>query len=250
MKGEYWTEESTEFYDRAWDFRDDGQIIVPERYLPVFGFLVPFFKLNVWGPDRRSVLEVGCAVGHTRRLLQREFPDGIVYRGVDISAHHVARARELYPDGDFVQADAKALDAADAAFTLVVAVDVLLHNWNTADLLAEWWRVAAHGLIFTTRVTTTHPTVRAQQGEAGIPFHILNQDDLSGLTADLRPDFTLTHVSPRAALGGEVTGLPEGFSEQDAAPVTVILLKNLPPPAVTFVHGLVAAFQSKPKPAG
>ncbi|MBU1742979.1 MAG: class I SAM-dependent methyltransferase, partial [Proteobacteria bacterium] len=243
---EYWTEESTEFYDRAWEFRDDGQIIVPGRYLPVFGFLVPFFKLNVWGPDRRSVLEVGCAVGHTRRLLRQEFPDGIVYRGVDISSHHVARARELYPDGDFVLGDAKALDAADAAFTLLIAVDVLLHNWDTAELLGEWWRVAAHGLIFTTRVTATHPTIRARQGEAGIPFHILNQDDLGGLVADLGPDFTLSHVLPLAALGGEVTGLPEGFGEDDASPVTVILLKNLPAPAVTFVHGFLAALRSNP----
>ncbi len=241
MKPEYWTEESAAFYDGSWEFRNDGQIVVPARYLPVFGFAVPFLRLGVWSPAARSVLEIGCAVGHTLGVLRREFPEGLRYRGVDISPHHVNRARERYPDGDFVLADARRLDEADGTFNLVLAVDVLLHNWDPAGLLAEWWRVAAHGLIFTTRVTARYPSIKARQGPAGIPFHILNQDDLGSMISGLGANFVLTNLAPMAALGGEVTGLPEGFGEDDASPVTVIILKNLPGPAVTFVHGWLAA---------
>jgi SAM-dependent methyltransferase len=246
MKPEYWTEESAAFYDATWQFKDDGQIIVPARYLPVFGFAVPFLKLDVWSPEARSVLEIGCAVGHTLGVLRREFPGGLRYRGVDISPHHVARAARRYPAGDFVLADASKLDEGDGSFNLVWAVDVLLHNWNTAELLAEWWRVAAHGLIFTTRVTAKYPTIEARQGPAGIPFHVLNQDDLSAIIAGLGATFVLSNLAPMDALGGEVTDLPEGFGEDDAAPVTVILLKNLPEPAVRFVHGWLAAHGQPP----
>jgi SAM-dependent methyltransferase len=250
MKPEYWTEQSADFYDGTWEFKDDGQIIVPARYLPVFGFAVPYLRLDVWPPAQKSLLEIGCAVGHTLGVLRREFPENFRYRGVDISPHHLSRARERYPDGDFVQADAKGLDESDGSFNLVVAVDVLLHNWNPAELLAEWWRVAAHGLIFTTRVTARYPTIEARQGPAGIPFHILNQDDLSALIAGLGANFVLSNVAPMAALGGEVTDLPEGFGEEDAAPVTVILLKDLPEPATRFVHGWLAAQgASTPGPA-
>ncbi|HEY7358877.1 MAG TPA: GNAT family N-acetyltransferase [Ktedonobacterales bacterium] len=75
-------------------------------------------------PARASVLELGCGVGlPIARLLAECFQ----VTGVDISARHIALARQHVPEATFLHADMTALDFAPASFDAAVAFYSIIH---------------------------------------------------------------------------------------------------------------------------
>jgi SAM-dependent methyltransferase len=75
-------------------------------------------------PPRAEVLELGCGggTGATPSLAA-----ATRLTGVDISAEQVRRARERFPNADFIRADVLEVEVPPASFDAVVAVFVLNH---------------------------------------------------------------------------------------------------------------------------
>ncbi|MEH3147324.1 MAG: methyltransferase domain-containing protein [Methylobacterium frigidaeris] len=101
----------------------------------------------------RSVLDVGCGVGHWTRLIAQRLPDGASVTGVDFEAAHVETFREtamaalaargLAVTG--VRASAYGLPAPADAFDLVTCQTLLLHLQEPSRALGEMVRVTRPG---------------------------------------------------------------------------------------------------------
>ncbi len=99
MKPEYWQEDSAKFYgEQQWVGMKDKKC--PARYLPIFRFLIRYLELEFWSEYELSILEIGCAAGHILGFLKTVLPAlPLRYEGLDISPHHIKKARQLYrPD--------------------------------------------------------------------------------------------------------------------------------------------------------
>ena len=237
MKPDFWKEKTARFYDQAWDF-SGGLIKGPVRYFPILNFLKGYFDLNFWPDSQRSVLEIGCAAGRFNEALQLAGVSLGRYEGLDLSPHHIARARELYPETTFHLGSSSESGLADQGFNAVVAVDVVIHNWDVPALLKDWDRLAAHCLIVAARTIVDSPSIKARQGEEGVPYHIINLDVLRGWFNDLKPDYTiaLPYPSARIEIGGDVYNLPADFDQNRFGHHTFFAFKNLPEPAASYVQ--------------
>jgi MPBQ/MSBQ methyltransferase len=104
-----------------------------------------------WGglaslPKGTTVLDVGCGIGGSSRILAREY--GFQVTGVTISPQQVARATELTPDGvtaKFHVDDAMALSYPDASFDVVWSVEAGPHMPDKAVFAKELLRVLKPG---------------------------------------------------------------------------------------------------------
>ena len=106
-----------------------------------------------WGgldklPAGTTVLDVGCGIGGSSRLLAREY--GFVVTGVTISPQQVRRAQELTsPEVNvrFQVDDALALSFPDASFDVVWSVEAGPHMPDKAQFARELMRVLKPGGI-------------------------------------------------------------------------------------------------------
>ncbi|XFA73832.1 methyltransferase domain-containing protein [Thermosynechococcaceae cyanobacterium Okahandja] len=106
-----------------------------------------------WGrldqlPRGTTVLDVGCGIGGSARLLARDY--GFVVTGITISPAQVQRARELTsPDlpVQFQVADALQLPFADASFDVVWSIEAGPHMPDKAQYAREMLRVLKPGGI-------------------------------------------------------------------------------------------------------
>ena len=104
-----------------------------------------------WGgldrlPPGTTVLDVGCGIGGSSRMLAREYRFDVT--GVTISPHQVRRARELTPPDlsvRFQVDDAMALSFADASFDVVWSVEAGPHMPDKAIFARELLRVLRPG---------------------------------------------------------------------------------------------------------
>lgn len=100
-----------------------------------------------WGgleqlPQRTTVLDVGCGIGGSSRILAREY--GFAVTGVTISPQQVKRAQELTPkdlDVQFQVDDAMALSFPDASFDVVWSIEAGPHMPDKAVFAKELMRV-------------------------------------------------------------------------------------------------------------
>jgi len=237
MKPEYWQNDSAKFYDEIWSLKKP---IIPARYANIFKFLLPYFVLECWSESERSVLEIGCAVGHTFGFLKMAFPYTVRYEALDISPHHIEKARQLYPEVTFHQCDAKQTDFGDASFNVVLAVDVLLHNRKVEMLLNEWYRIARHCLIIFTRTIDSRPSLHAfQSSENGenAPYHILNTKQLVQMFAGFDPDYIIGIPWNRGGgLRDNIFGLPPDLKKHEVGSHIFFILKDLPKEADVFIR--------------
>lgn len=94
-------------------------------------------------PGVRSVLDVGCASGRYVDLLlslRPELAGSLEFRGIDISAENVRRAREFYPQYEFQTANALDYEPG-RRFDLVNATGVCQHEPRFERLIqrmADW----------------------------------------------------------------------------------------------------------------
>jgi len=106
-----------------------------------------------WGkldtlPHGTTVLDVGCGIGGSSRILAREY--GFEVTGITISPQQVARATALTPEGvtaRFAVDDAMALSFADASFDVVWSIEAGPHMPDKAVFARELLRVLKPGGI-------------------------------------------------------------------------------------------------------
>jgi ubiquinone/menaquinone biosynthesis C-methylase UbiE len=87
------------------------------------------------------VLDVGCGTGLVSHELARR---GCRITGVDVSGPMLDHARELVPEGTFVEAAAEALPFEDATFDAAVSAQAF-HWFDQAQALEEMARVVRPG---------------------------------------------------------------------------------------------------------
>jgi ubiquinone/menaquinone biosynthesis C-methylase UbiE len=102
------------------------------------------FLADLEFPAGADVLEVGCGTGVLTRVLAG-LPEVHAVIGVDVAASLLDRARELAPDLEFLQADARSLPFADERFDVVVFDSTLSHVPEPERALAEAFRVLRPG---------------------------------------------------------------------------------------------------------
>ncbi len=106
-----------------------------------------------WGglaklPSGTTVLDVGCGIGGSSRMLAREY--GFAVTGITISPQQVRRAQELTPPevtARFQVDDALALSFPDASFDVVWSVEAGPHMPDKAQFARELLRVLKPGGI-------------------------------------------------------------------------------------------------------
>jgi MPBQ/MSBQ methyltransferase len=106
-----------------------------------------------WGgldqlPPGTTVLDVGCGIGGSSRILAREY--GFSVTGITISPQQVQRATELTPpdlDAKFLVDDAMAMSFPDASFDVVWSIEAGPHMPDKAVFAKELLRVVKPGGI-------------------------------------------------------------------------------------------------------
>jgi MPBQ/MSBQ methyltransferase len=106
-----------------------------------------------WGgldqlPQGTSVLDVGCGIGGSSRILARDY--GFQVTGITISPGQVQRATELTPEGvtaKFQRDDAMNLSFADGSFDVVWCIEAGPHMPDKAGFARELMRVLKPGGI-------------------------------------------------------------------------------------------------------
>ena len=106
-----------------------------------------------WGgldklPSGTTVLDVGCGIGGSSRMLAREY--GFAVTGITISPQQVRRAQELTApevNARFQVDDALALSFSDASFDVVWSVEAGPHMPDKAQFARELMRVLKPGGI-------------------------------------------------------------------------------------------------------
>lgn len=97
----------------------------------------------------RSVLEVGCNIGHNLRYIHQAYPRAHLY-GCDVNDEALAILKAQQPGVTTDHGDVRDLPYEDHSFDMVVCVGVLIHVTNDADLrkaVSEIFRVAGRFVL-------------------------------------------------------------------------------------------------------
>ncbi|MFH1415140.1 MAG: class I SAM-dependent methyltransferase [Elusimicrobiota bacterium] len=97
----------------------------------------------------RTVLEIGCAEGHTTKLIRDFYKGDTTVCGIDISPEIIETASRNYPEIEFSVQSACALAFDGSSFDLVIASETLEHIKSPEKALAEAARVGRQQFIFT-----------------------------------------------------------------------------------------------------
>ncbi len=108
--------------------------------------------LRSWGINTaRSVLDLGCGIGHWGRVLLPHLPSDVSLVGLDrepewvAKAQAIAAARALDSRSRYVQGDATRIPFQDAEFDLVTCQTVLIHMPDAKAAIREMIRVLKPG---------------------------------------------------------------------------------------------------------
>lgn len=100
-------------------------------------------RVDAYSPT--SLLDAGCGEGHVRRFMT--LPER--YVGLDASEKSIAACRRAHPGARFQVGSVYNLDFPDAAFDVVLCMEVLEHLERPTEGLRELVRVAGRGVVVT-----------------------------------------------------------------------------------------------------
>jgi SAM-dependent methyltransferase len=99
----------------------------------------------------RSLLDVGCGLGHWTRALANVLPDHVTFTGVDAEPSWIEQATKLmstvapHRQAKFQVGAAESLAFPDASFDLVTCQTLLMHVRDPAAVVRDMVRVTAPG---------------------------------------------------------------------------------------------------------
>lgn len=147
------THAEAEFFDKLARDGKDSDNFAPRAWQTLrkrFAQLVP-------GDSRVALLDVGCGRGQSRQVYRDSCSR---YVGVDVSRESLLRAKSLYPDDEWVPADAMRLPFESEAFDAVAFSSVLHHIPDRPAALREAFRVLRPGgLVFAYDANLLHPAL-------------------------------------------------------------------------------------------
>jgi ubiquinone/menaquinone biosynthesis C-methylase UbiE len=134
-------------------------------------------QLNLAGD---SVLDVACGTGAYYPFLKSHYKN---YTGLDTSEAMLAQARRKYPEGIFVQGDAKQLKYADKSFDLTFCMSLLIHMPLpfVSKVLSELWRLSKRRMVF--NIQLTEGKTMDNFGQWGEWVSVVNRDEFDKLTS-------------------------------------------------------------------
>lgn len=110
-------------------------------------FELPLFQRMGLDVRDKDILEIGCGNGHGAYLLNQGSPRS--YIGLDLMEEQVGKARQRYPQYQFLVQDASDLGRfAEASKDVVIIFGVLHHIPEWRKVIAEIWRVLKPGVSF------------------------------------------------------------------------------------------------------
>jgi ubiquinone/menaquinone biosynthesis C-methylase UbiE len=137
--------------------------------------------VDALGRSEVSLLEVGCGSGYYKEIFEQLSRTRLAYTGIDYSPAMVARARARYPDADFRQMDATALEFSYGAFDVTFNGVSLMHILDWRKAVAESRRVARLACIFhSVPVFPARATAYIQKYAYGAPVEeiVFNRGEL------------------------------------------------------------------------
>jgi SAM-dependent methyltransferase len=137
-----------------------GKVVAPFRVLAD--------AVRRTGCERGSLVEVGCASGYYREVLQHLLGHEVQYAGIDYSRSLVGEARRHYPGVPFAVGDATALPLRDGACDVLISGCVILHVPDFRKVISESARAARKWVIFHRTPVVRGPTRRYTKYAYGV----------------------------------------------------------------------------------
>lgn len=168
---------ATEELAKAWQDpsipRAQRRLVDSELARMYRGEVIPPFRalaeaVRGTGREGGSLVEVGCASGYHREVLQHLLGHGIRYAGIDYSKYLVAEARRHYPGVSFAVGDATALPLRDRACDVLISGTVILHVPDYRKAISESARVAREWAIFHRTPVVRGATLRYTKNAYGV----------------------------------------------------------------------------------
>ena len=177
------------YYDDRW------RAAVTRANLPQLGRAIAILEgLRALGQRDPRILDLGCGTGWLSVILGRFGPT----TGIDLSPVAIERARQLYPDVEFVAGDLFSASLPQGAFDVVVGVQVIEHVEDPAqflNLVADVLRPGGHLLLITDNPwNLARWKPRTLEHFAGTPQPIQKRLTARELRALLRPRFRLKRL--------------------------------------------------------
>lgn len=128
------------------------------------------------------VLDIGCGIGNTTRLLNRPF-----VMGMDVSTYYIEEFRRRVPDVEVIQADIATLDNVDTLriheFDTIFSSNVIEHIEDDRAALANMWRILSPGGTLVLLVPN-YPALYGSMDAADLHFRRYDRDSLRELVVD------------------------------------------------------------------
>lgn len=150
-----------------------------------------------------SILDLGCGPGNSTKVLKDRFPDARIV-GADNSAPMLDKARELYPDTEFISLDANGdLHEVCEKFDIVFSNACIQWLPNHKELLPKLWTLLNPDgiLAVQTPVQREHPVhrimnelVRTAKWSGKLtprPYNHLTAEEYFDILSDLSGDFEI-----------------------------------------------------------
>ena len=167
------------------------------------------FLQHKTGVKGREFVEVGCATGELYRYLRRYHRE-FSYRGFDISAPAIERARQKYPGGRFdtCRADLSDIIKAELNPAVVWARDVVHHQPDPFDYLGRLLAMGGELTILRLRTRDKGPTVRDPELSCQwhynqwVPYIVMNLEETLETIGRILPGTRIIVVKHYVQLGG------------------------------------------------